>query len=249
MVVARIDAQSGEKLHLGLGDMAVAFRILLQIVLVVFLGGIVVLERADLHEELFAASPLDLRNALHRLLRAFVGVIDTGLILAAPVVALPVLHRGVDHIEVGQQQGVETHLPGVILHPHGLPEAGVPFADGPIIGVRLAGAVGIAALRINDAGDGLHQVLHAPEAAARQIYDVFRGIHIHDSFTGHIRGLSGHFLLVRFLRHILLPGNAAAQQQHRGEQKRQCSPIHGEVLLSEEINPFVSPYRRQESGR
>ena len=105
--------------------MAVAVRILLQIVLVVLLGGIVVLERADLHEELFAASPLDLRDALHRLLRAFVGVVNAGLILAAPVVALPVLHRGVDHIEVGQQQGVETHLPGVILHPHGLPEAGV----------------------------------------------------------------------------------------------------------------------------
>ena len=36
----------------------------------------------------------------------------SSLILAAPVVALPVLHRGVDHIEVGQQQGVEAHLPG-----------------------------------------------------------------------------------------------------------------------------------------
>ena len=36
--------------------------------------------------------------------------------------------------------------------------------------------------------------------------------HTHASFTGHIRGLSGHFLLVRFLRHIFLPGRAAARQ-------------------------------------
>ena len=167
----------------------------------------------------------------------------------APVVALPVLHRGVDHIEVGQQQGIETHLSGVILHPHGLPKAGLALADGLVIGVRLAGAVGIAALGIDDAGDGLHQLFHAPEAAARQIYDIFRGIHIHASFTGHIRGLSGHFLLVRFLRHIFLPGSAAAQQQYRGEQKQQYSPIHGVSLLSEKINSFVSPYRRQEPDR
>ena len=68
----------------------------------VLLGGVIVLEWTYLHEELFTASPLDLRDALHRFLRAFVGVIDTGLILTAPVVALLVLHRGVNHIEVGQ---------------------------------------------------------------------------------------------------------------------------------------------------
>ena len=78
-----------------------------------------------------------------------------------------------------------------------------------------------------DEEDTIDQIVNAPEAAARQIYDIFRGIHIHASFTGHIRGLSGHFLLVRFLRHIFLPGSAAAQQQYRGEQKRQYSPIHG----------------------
>ena len=86
--------------------MAVASRILLQIVLMVLLGGIVVLEGADLHKELPAAPPLNLRDALHRFLRAFVGVVDTGLVLAAHVVALPVLHRGVNDVEVGQQQGV-----------------------------------------------------------------------------------------------------------------------------------------------
>lgn len=65
----------------------------------VLLGGVVVLERADLHEEFLAAAALNLRDTLHRLSRAFVGVVDAGLILAAAVVALPVLHRGVDDIE------------------------------------------------------------------------------------------------------------------------------------------------------
>ena len=51
----------------------------------------------------------------------------SSLILAAPVVALSVFNRWVDDIEVGQQQGVEAHLPGVILHPHGLPKAGSPM--------------------------------------------------------------------------------------------------------------------------
>ena len=225
--------------------MAVAVRVLFEVVLVVFLGRIVVLERADLHEEFLAAAALDLRDALHRLSRAFVGVVDAGLVLAAAVVALPVLHRGVNDIEVGQQQRVKTHLLGVVFHPHGLPKARVARADGLVVGVLLAGAVGVAALDVDNAGDGLHQLFHAPEAAARQIYDIFRGIHIHASFTGHIRELSGHFLLVRFLRHIFLPGSAAAQQQYRVEQKRQYSPIHGVFLLSEKINSFVSPYRRQ----
>ena len=249
LIVARVDAQSGKELHLRARDVAVAVRILFEVVLVVFLGGIVILERADLHEKFLAAAALDLRDALYRFSRAFVGVVDAGLVLTAPVVALLVLHRGVDDIEVGQQQRVEAHLPGVVFHPHGLPKAGLSLADGLVIGVRLAGAVGVAALGVDDAGDGLHQLFHSPEAAARQIYDIFRGIHIHASFTGHIRGLSGHFLLVRFLRHIFLPGSAAAQQQYRGEQKRQYSPIHGVSLLSEKINSFVSPYRRQEPGR
>ena len=127
LIVARIDAQPGKELHLRARDVAVAVRILFEVVLVIFLGGIVVFERTDLHEEFLAAPALNLRDALHRFSRAFVGEVDTGLVLAAPVVALPVLRRGVDDIEVGQQQGVETHLSGVILHPHGLPKAGSPM--------------------------------------------------------------------------------------------------------------------------
>ena len=194
----------------------------------VFLGGIVVLERADLHEKLLAAAALDLRDALHRLLRAFVGVVDAGLVLAAPVVALLVLYRGVDHIEVGQQQRIEAHLLGVVFHPHGLPKAGLALANGLVIGVRLAGAVGVAALGVDDAGDGLHQLFHAPEAAARQIDDIFCGIHISDLVVGPVKGrfVHGCFLSAFFLRHSLLPDGAAAQQQNRGEKQGQYASIH-----------------------
>ena len=98
----RVDAQPGKEPHLRARDVAVAVRVLFEVVLVVFLGGIVILERADLHEEFLAAAALDLRDALHRLSGAFVGVVDTGLVLAAAVVALPVLYRGVDDVEVRQ---------------------------------------------------------------------------------------------------------------------------------------------------
>ena len=104
LIVTWVDAQPGKELHLRARDVAVAVRILFEVVLVVFLSGIEVFERADLHEEFFAAAALDLRDALHRLSRAFVGEVNAGLVLAAAVVALPVLHRGVDDIEVGQQR-------------------------------------------------------------------------------------------------------------------------------------------------
>ena len=42
---------AGKKLHLRARDVAVAVRVLFEVVLVVLLGGIVVLERADLHKE------------------------------------------------------------------------------------------------------------------------------------------------------------------------------------------------------
>ena len=237
----------------------------------VFLGGIVILERADLHEEFLAAAALDLRDTLHRLSRAFVGEVNAGLVLAAAVVALPVLHRGVDDIEVGQQQRVKAHLLGVILHAHRFPKAGLSLADGLVIGVRLAGAVGIAALGVDNAGDGLHQLFHAPEAAARQIDDIVCGIHIGDLLVGPVKSQSVHvcFQSALFLWHILLPDSAAAQQQHRGEKQCQYASIHrvssfqgkrGSLrLLPAEGNAMahsrrffksrVNPYRRRAPDR
>ena len=249
LIVARINAQLGEQRHLRPRDMAVAARIFLQIVLVVRLGGIVVFQRSNLHGEPFTASPLDFGDAFHRFSRAVVGVVNAGLVLASDVVALPVLHRGVDDVEVSQQQRVKTHLLGVVFHPNGLPEAGVPLADGLVDGVRLAGSVGVAALGVKNAGDGLHELFHAPKAAARQIDDVFCGIHMCARLAGDRRRLFGHFLLFRFPQRVLLPGGTSAQRQHHGKQKRPYAPIHGVFLPSEGIIPSVSPCRRQRLGR
>ena len=82
----------------------------------VFLGGIEVFERADLHEEFFAAAALDLRVARLRLSRAVLGEVNAGLVLAAACVALPVLHRGVDDIEVGQQHRGEKQCQYASIH-------------------------------------------------------------------------------------------------------------------------------------
>ena len=80
LIVARIDAQPGKQLHLRARDVAVAVWILFEVVLVVFLGGIVVFERADLHKELFAATALDPGDALDRFPGGFIGEVDAGLI-------------------------------------------------------------------------------------------------------------------------------------------------------------------------
>ena len=69
----------------------------------------------------------------------------------------------------------------------------------------------IAALGVDDAGDGLHQLFHAPEAATRQIDDIVCGIHIGDLLVGPVKSRSVHvcFLSALFLRHSLLPGSSA----------------------------------------
>ena len=67
----------------------------------VLFGWIVILKRTDLYKEFLAASALDIRDALHCFSRVFVSIIDASLILAAPVVTLLFLDRGVDYIEVG----------------------------------------------------------------------------------------------------------------------------------------------------
>ena len=230
-IIARIDTQPGKQFHLRSGDMAVTIRILLQIVLVVLLGRIVGFQRANLHEELPAASLFNPRDALHRLLRFIICVVNTGLILTAPVVALPVFYRRINNIEVSQKQGIKTHLLRIILHPHGLPKSGVSLADGLVVCVCFIGTVSVAALGIKDTGNGLHQLFHAPEATASQIDDVFCGIHpVRTRLAGHIRGLSDYFLCIRFLRYIFLP-DSASTQQHRDKQQPQISMYHG-ILLS-----------------
>ena len=82
--------------------MTVAAGVLFQIVLMVFLRRIKVYQRANLYEKGLAAAALNGGDALDRFLGPFIGIIDASLILAAPVVALPVLHRGINDVEISQ---------------------------------------------------------------------------------------------------------------------------------------------------
>ena len=162
--------------------MAIAARVLFEVVLVVFLGREEVYQRANLHVEFPAAAPLDSRYSLHRLLCRVVRVIDAGLVLRAPVVPLPVFHGGVYDVEIGQQQRVKAHLLRVVLDPHRLAKARLAGADGLVIGILRAGAVCVAALRVYDARYRLHQLLQPPEAASGQVNDVFSCIHMCSPF-------------------------------------------------------------------
>lgn len=205
--------------------MAVAARVLFQVILVVFLRRIEIDQRTDLHHELLAAAPLDGGNPFHRLPGGFIGVIDSGLVLGAPVIPLPVFHRGVDDVEVGQQQGVQADLVRVIGHLHCFPEAGGSGADGAVVGIRFPGAVGVAAGGIQHAGDGLHQVFYPPKAAAGQINHMFGSIHGCHLLLGHARRLPcflGCFGPVHRRRGVAGCG-ASAQQQGTGQQQGQCS--------------------------
>ena len=152
----------------------------------VLLCGEVVSQRPDLYEEALVVATLDFRNALYCLFRLVVGVVNAGLVLAAPIVALPVLYRRVDNVVIGKQQRIEAHLVGVVFHPHGFSKAGVSLADGRVVGVRLAGAVCVAVLGIKDAGNGLHQLFDTPKASSCQVDDVFRGIPVHGFPIFHI---------------------------------------------------------------
>ena len=93
LIVARVDAQFGEEFYLCPWNVAIAVWVLFKIVLMILLSGVVVF-RGRSPRKFFTAVPLDLRDALHRLSGASVGVVHAGLVLAAPVVALPVLYRG-----------------------------------------------------------------------------------------------------------------------------------------------------------
>ena len=160
--------------------MTVAVGVLFQIVLMIFLSRVEVHQRADLHLELSAPAALNLRDALHRFLGLVVCVVNAGLVLGAHIVALPVFHGGIDHIEVGQQQCVQAYLLRVIFHPNRFPESCFAGGYGGVVGFGFAGAVGVAALGINHAGNGLHQLFDAPEAASGQINHIFRGFHVHN---------------------------------------------------------------------
>ena len=116
---------------------------------------------------------LDFRDAFYRFFYLVIGVIDTGLILTAAIITLTVLHRRINDIEVREKQGIKAYFLRIIRNPHCFTKSGVSCADTAIIRICFAGAVRVAAFRVDDARNGLHQRFQSPKASARQIYNVF----------------------------------------------------------------------------
>lgn len=151
-------------------EVAVAVGMLVEIVLVTFVGGEEGAEGLDLDGEGVAVAVLHLSEDLvddGAILG--VDVVDTSAIARSLVFALPVDGGGLDAEEVeveelaeGQDVGVEDHADGF----------GIARAVGvDLLIVRVFGvAVGEACLGFKDAVDLLEIVLDAPEAAASKEY-------------------------------------------------------------------------------
>ena len=153
--------------------MAVAVRVFVQIVLVIFLRGEEVDERPDLHRKSRRTRALNRGDSFDHGLRFRVRIIHASLILRADIVPLTVDRRGVDDLKVRKQQLIQAHASGIVGDLHRLAKARLAGAYGFIICVLFSGSVGIAAFGIQHAGDGLHELFHTPEATAREIDDAF----------------------------------------------------------------------------
>ena len=144
----------------------VAPRQALEVVLVLGLGLPEVARGRDFRDDLARPQPrgLDVGDGVQRdALLLVVGVEDRRAVAGADVVALPVLRRRVVDLEEELQQRPVVGLRGVV---DDLDRLGVP-------GMVAVGGVGVLAAGVADPGRdhaGLlaDQVLHAPEAAARQ---------------------------------------------------------------------------------
>ena len=153
--------------------MAVTAGVLLEIILMIFLRRIEINQRPYLNKEIFASAALYLGNALHCLSCVFVRVVNACLILAAHIVPLSVFNRRINNIEVRKQQCVEADLFGVIFDSYRLSKARTARAHLFVVGIGLAGAVGIAAARVDNSGDRLHKLFNAPKATARKEDNIF----------------------------------------------------------------------------
>jgi len=150
-------------------QVAVAARVFIQVFLVVFLRPAVIGQRRAFDGRRSAQA------AAQRLERggddgqvAFVGVIDAGPVLRAPVVALPVDRKRVDRLVVQFQQKIERQDRGVVNHAHRFGMAGTQPAH-LLVGRVFRFAVGITRFGVEDAANRSEVFFHPPETAARQI--------------------------------------------------------------------------------
>src|SRR5690606_2801492 len=146
----------------GLGD----------VILVVVLGRPERPGRLDLRDDLALpvapglAQLVDVRLGLALLGGA--GGPDAGAVLLADVGALAVALRGVVHLEERFQQAAIADLARVVHDLHGLGVAGVVVAD-LLVGRPFGAALHVPADRVDHARALLEIVLHAPEAARREV--------------------------------------------------------------------------------
>ncbi len=162
----RLSGQVAEALE---GDVAVAAGMLLQVVLMIVFGG---MERGQRFE---LDSDLPLHAGLHAGHDAGqhgpvcgVCVVHAGAVLGTDVVALAVDAQRVDDLEELDGEGFQADAGWIVDHAHGFGMAGFPRAD--ILVGRMPGrAVGVAGLRVGNAGDAREVLLHAPEAAAGKV--------------------------------------------------------------------------------
>ena len=150
-------------------DVAVAVRVLAQVVLVVVLGCVEAVEGLDLRDDGLGVARL--LAAQRRLDGGQVGLVlpvDAAAVLRARVVALAVQARGVHDLEEAVEQHVGGQDAPVVGHGHRLGVARVPVAHVAVAGV-LGGAVRVARHRAPHAGQALEECLEPPEAAAGQV--------------------------------------------------------------------------------
>ena len=150
--------------------MAVARRVLVQVILVIILGIVEVFQWQHLHLQRSVVAFGHLRHfCLDDGQVVRVGVIDARAVLCAHVVALSVKRSGVNRLEIELQQQRKRQAFGVVCHAYSLGKARFVCANLLVRGV-LAMSVGISRLRVGYAVDLFQKVFCTPEASAGQVY-------------------------------------------------------------------------------
>lgn len=150
-------------------NMAIASGVLVEIVLMILLGGIEINERARLDSYL---SGCRCGKLMQRLLDyrtvGGVGIIDSGTVLRSTVVSLPVDRCGVYSAVIKPEKGFQRNSFRIVGNFHGFGSAGFAGAYIAIGGVGHR-AVGIAYLSRDNTRNKGEKMLGAPEASSGEI--------------------------------------------------------------------------------
>ena len=161
--------RAASKLKEAKRKVAVAVGVLVEVVLMVFLGRIETVERQHLGDDGLEVALGFLRHSfLNHWQIGRLGIVDACAVLWTHVMALLVLERGVDGIEIHVEQELEPYLLGVIDHSHGL---GMPCLVGAhlLITWILYCAVGISHLSVDHTVNQFEKMLCTSKATSCQI--------------------------------------------------------------------------------